>query len=638
MSEYKGIKGFQVQTRTEDPVPYAQALADNPYAGSWSSGGTVNTGRNTLSAAGTLTANLIFGGEATNNVANTERYDGTSWTEVNDLNTALRGTAGAGAYDSALRINGYDPSASPVVVNAVESWNGTSWTEIAEINTARMSGAASGASNTSSLIFGGASGTPNPANIVANTETWNGSAWTEVNDLNAATYFHAGTGTQTSALAMSGYAPGKSTKTESWNGSTWTEVNDLNVARAAAAASGSDNTNALFFAGDGGGSPSQALTESWDGSSWTEVADLSTAKYRLAGSPSGSSTSALASTGFNVSDANQTTSEEWTFSGLDPSTTPAADYSNAITGDFYCNSTTGQFKAIKDGGAPIGSWSSGGNLNTAKYGAAGSGDASNAIVAGGSTSPYVATTEQYDGSSWTEVNDLNQARGFFGGTNSSPYTDSLVFGGASPPAQADTEEWDGTSWTEVADLNTARIYNGGFGANAENALCCGGNNPGATDKVESWNGSSWTEVAEFSTTRSESPVGAGTNTAGLLYGGQYPPGLNVTANTESWNGSAWTEVSDLNTARGYMGGGGSQTVALAYGGRNSSTAFANTESWNGSSWSEVNDLGTARHQGTGASTTTNSSALYSGGYTTTILATTEEWTAADFQIKSVTTS
>ena len=45
MSEYKGIKGFQVQTRTEDPVPYAQALADNPYAGTWASGATTNTGR-----------------------------------------------------------------------------------------------------------------------------------------------------------------------------------------------------------------------------------------------------------------------------------------------------------------------------------------------------------------------------------------------------------------------------------------------------------------------------------------------------------------------------------------------------------------------------------------------------------------
>ena len=42
MSEYKGIKGFQVQTRTEDPTPYAQALADNPYAGTWSSGGDLN--------------------------------------------------------------------------------------------------------------------------------------------------------------------------------------------------------------------------------------------------------------------------------------------------------------------------------------------------------------------------------------------------------------------------------------------------------------------------------------------------------------------------------------------------------------------------------------------------------------------
>ena len=48
MSEYKGIKGFQVQTRTEDPVPFAQALADNPYAGSWSSGGNINTARRSV--------------------------------------------------------------------------------------------------------------------------------------------------------------------------------------------------------------------------------------------------------------------------------------------------------------------------------------------------------------------------------------------------------------------------------------------------------------------------------------------------------------------------------------------------------------------------------------------------------------
>ena len=96
MANYKEIQGFPIQNLSSDPVPYAQELINNPYAGSWSSGGTVNTGRNTLSAAGTLTANLIFGGENVNNVANTESYDGSTWTEVNDLNTALRGSAGAG--------------------------------------------------------------------------------------------------------------------------------------------------------------------------------------------------------------------------------------------------------------------------------------------------------------------------------------------------------------------------------------------------------------------------------------------------------------------------------------------------------------------------------------------------------------
>ena len=33
MAGYKEIKGFHVQTRSEDPTPYAQALSDNPYAG-----------------------------------------------------------------------------------------------------------------------------------------------------------------------------------------------------------------------------------------------------------------------------------------------------------------------------------------------------------------------------------------------------------------------------------------------------------------------------------------------------------------------------------------------------------------------------------------------------------------------------
>ena len=63
MSEYKGIKGFQVQTRTEDPVPFAQALADNPYAGVWSSGGSLNTARNDALEQEHQTSSIAFGGD-----------------------------------------------------------------------------------------------------------------------------------------------------------------------------------------------------------------------------------------------------------------------------------------------------------------------------------------------------------------------------------------------------------------------------------------------------------------------------------------------------------------------------------------------------------------------------------------------
>ena len=417
----------------------------------------------------------------------------------------------------------------------------------------------------------------------------------------------------------------------------------MNTGRVYVGASGT-TTDAIIWGGDIPPGTTQTVTEAWNGTAWTEVADLATARKGF-GTTNFGSTGKLAFSAGGTPPGVVATTEEWAFTGIAPDA-PAAGYSDAIIGQMYYNTSSGNFKAIKEGGAPIGSWSSGGNLNQARYGNTGSGDGKTAITTGGyadSGTPagYKGITEEYDGTSWTEVSDLNTARGFFGGTNSSPYTASLVFGGASPPAQAVTEEWDGSSWVEKSDLSTPRINNGGLGANAENALCIGGSNPGALDKVESWDGSSWSEVAEFSTNRAEMPVGAGTNTAAIIYGGQYPPGVTVTANTESWNGTSWTETADLNVAKGYHGGGGSQTVALAYGGRTSGSGqVATTESWDGTSWTEVADLATARYQAMGASTTTNSSAILTGGaiQSAPLSNLTEEWAAADFEIKTVTTS
>jgi hypothetical protein len=59
--------------------------------------------------------------------------------------------------------------------------------------------------------------------------------------------------------------------------------------------------------------------------------------------------------------------------------------------------------------------------------------------------------------------------------------------------------------------------------------------------------------------------GAGTQTAGLAFGGNLPP---FTGATEEYNGSTWTYKSCkvLNTARFALAGAGTQTAALAFGG------------------------------------------------------------------------
>ena len=100
------------------------------------------------------------------------------------------------------------------------------------------------------------------------------------------------------------------------------------------------------------------------------------------------------------------------------------------------------------------------------------------------------------------------------------------------------------------------------------------------------------------------PQGAGTQTAGLAFGGSSP----VTGVTETYDGSTWTEVNDMNTARGQGGGSGTQTSALVYAGEDPSNTRNLTESWNGTNWTEVNDLNTPRHLETGSAGADNTAA------------------------------
>jgi len=637
MANYKEIQGFPIQNLTTDPTPYAQALADNPYAGAWSSGGSLNTARYYVVGSGNASNAIVAGGASPTIVASVEQYDGSAWTETTDLNTAR-------AYAAASNSSPYTDSVvfagGPPATGKTEVWNGTSWTEVNDLNTARNLTGGFGAVSTNALCCGGKDPAPYPSSANSAVESWNGSSWTEVAEFSTGrNESPQGAGTNTAGLLYGGqYPPGLNMRanTESWDGSSWTEVNDLNTARGYSGAGGSQ-TSALMYAGRNA-STDLVNTESWNGTSWAEVADLAQARYSGSGSSSTGADSAIYSGGGNsASPTIYSNTEEWTFSGLPPST-PAADYSDAITGQMYYNSTTGQFKAIKTGGAPIGTWASGGTMNTARQGPGGFGNTiGTTFAAGGETTAKVANVESYDGSAWTETTDLNTARMYFTAEDGSS-TAGLVAGGEIEAGNAlvdETELWDGSTWTETADMNTAGRIGGSTTSTTNTAvLSFGGLAPGNSAKTEYWNGTSWTELNDLNTAR-YGLSGAGVYPSALGFGGYTTTNL---ANTESWDGTSWTEVSDLNTARRGGGSGGASTSALFYGG---DPSHAQTEAWDGSSWTEVADLAPSQQWGSANSSQSNTSCIIAGGQASggpAKTGQTQEWSADDFEIKTMTTS
>jgi hypothetical protein len=411
---------------------------------------------------------------------------------------------------------------------------------------------------------------------------------------------------------MGGYTPPTvQALTEQYDGTSWTEVSDLNTARYDLSGSGS-STDALAYAGNSD-PPRQALTEFWNGSSWTEIADLSTARSsgNNAGAGTGSSSAVLA-TGQTPGSVTTTTTEEFTAPSV---------FQQENLGQVFYNSTSDAFKVTRQS-VPAGTWASGGPTNAAIYSRAGAGTQNAALLSGGNGSS--ATNEEYNGTAWTELADLNTGREALASSRSGTTTASLVFSGElpSPAYLANNESWDGSSWTEVNDLNTARRSSTGSGTQTA-AIIFSGDTGSNTANTEIWNGTSWTEVNNLNTARQRS-AGSGLQTAALAIGGDNPTPTNV-AITESWDGTSWTEIGDLNTARRLLGAGGrsGNSDALAFGGLEPAIS-AKTEYYNGSSWSEQNDLSTARrayNSGSG----TSFSAILGGGFTTTGVANTEEW-------------
>ena len=239
----------------------------------WASGGSLNTGRTLGGSAITSgTSGIVFGGSAPY-TGKTESYDGSSFSETGDMNTARGYLSGFGTSTAAVAAGGYNAPNNPQ--SLVEEWNGSAWSEETNLPAARKSAGNCG-TLTAGLIFGGSSAQPYGPNIVNTTFEYDGSSWTTSGTLPEAKGQAASGGTQTAAFYAGGRtAPGRSAKTAFYNGSSWSEGADVATISPSSGGLGATGTTSA-----GLGTSGDNLTNIYDGTAWATSPNYSTARNR----------------------------------------------------------------------------------------------------------------------------------------------------------------------------------------------------------------------------------------------------------------------------------------------------------------------------------------------------------------------
>ena len=339
MSTYLELKGGNVKRVDSDPAnpkfgqvwyndTTNQIKVRTTTLASWASGGTLNEHRGSLhsSPIGTQTASICFGGQNDSlsppkrNAS--EEYNGSSWTEGNNINTARYRIGVAGTQTAGLGFGGYT---LPGQTANTEEYNGTSWSE--QNNLASVRSAPSGCgTQTAAVSIGGATySVPAGSATLGLTEEYDGSSWTAGESITPAlsnapasgVQGHSCVGTQTAALVVGGNTGVTQNQVLTYDGTNYANTTALprginggfgcGIQTAAIVGAGSDG------AGGGAGNRRIADTIIWDGTSWT-TSSASLASGRESAGSGGSSAAGLVFGGFNsASEPYQDgTSEEFT--------------------------------------------------------------------------------------------------------------------------------------------------------------------------------------------------------------------------------------------------------------------------------------------------------------------------------------
>jgi hypothetical protein len=158
-------------------------------------------------------------------------------------------------------------------------------------------------------------------------------------------------------------------------------------------------------------------------------------------------------------------------------------------GQIWYNSTTGEFKDLIVNEA----WSSGGNVTTARPAAGGFGIQTAAVMYGGGPSSKGDLTEEYNGTGFSTGGTLNSSRSTCQDNGWGVDSAGICASGNTPGGNtANVEEYNGSSWTEVNNVSTARRQQASIGLVQTAGAICGGFSTANTDATEEYDGTNWT--------------------------------------------------------------------------------------------------------------------------------------------------
>ena len=182
------------------------------------------------------------------------------------------------------------------------------------------------------------------------------------------------------------------------------------------------------------------------------------------------------------------------------------------------------------------------------------------------------------------------------------------------------------AFTSASPLTTARQVLAGAGTQTAGVVF-GGTTGSNTAATEEYDGSGFSAGGDLSTAR-RALSGFGSQTAAVAAGGYV---TTVQTATEEYNGSTWGPGGALNTGRSGLAAAGTLTAGLCFGGYDGSNSTTATEEYNGTSWSNnPTGLGTTRQALAGCGTQTAALAFGGGFPSPGITTSTEEYNGSSW--------